>query len=761
MPTVVVKQPDGQLVEHELASEPGSQLTIGRADGNDLVLTAGGVSRKHARLFVEDGKVRIEDLGSANGTFIDAERVNGTADVPPGSQVAIGDYLITVKADPARARPKPAAAAPAKKAPPGPPTRTLSKMPAQSAPPKLGGPAKRPIVRGAPGEGGAAPGAKLSRAGARVPSRRGPQQPEPSEQPDEPQGPRLRGLSALWLNKVYPLAGTVVVGRVPGSGIQLDDDSVSRRHAELEVDGDRVILRDLGSANGTLLNGDPVQGEVALFAGDVVQFGVIEMQLEIPESLSGPSRRGGRPGASGKPNRTLIIGGAVGAAVVLGLLAFLLVGGKPPPPPEQRGVATSLEPGGQLTELLSQCRSYASADMGSPNWAKAEESCNKALDIDPINAEANELIRKIKFEQANFNYFTRAEKNMLRLHVEDALDDYSKIPRESFYYPKVKPKLSEAIAGVMKATGDDCKRYMREGETASALPRCEKYMTYACQNMKREELVPPPGYSIKVSDGRLRRNEWRPRDPMMRLFLKARLAKDPEAPIWECPRIDVAQGGEKGPDPTVAVKESFAKRYPQEKAFQEALFQYWQGHTPDAMVLLQKVRENLRKAEFHRDADEMLRNIAEANALLKTGEAALGVDDPVKASEPFAEALDLDKKLMGDLYENKPSHLRLQIQKEEAESSYTAGKYWADREDFLKACKTWKMGWGFYHGNVTLGKAILFCSNRAQEAFSAAGDCAGLQKALTLAVDGDGVKEKADERGKQLHCPDLAANTAP
>ena len=64
MPTLVIKNPDGTEQEQDFADE----LVVGRAEGNDLILAEGGVSRKHARFFLEGTDVMVEDLGSANGT---------------------------------------------------------------------------------------------------------------------------------------------------------------------------------------------------------------------------------------------------------------------------------------------------------------------------------------------------------------------------------------------------------------------------------------------------------------------------------------------------------------------------------------------------------------------------------------------------------------------------------------------------------------------------------------------------------------------
>ena len=93
MATLVIRYPDGTEQETELAG----QLTIGRADGNDLVLAEGGVTRKHARFFTQGGDVMVEDSGSANGTWVDGEKIEAPTRLGSRAQVVIGDYEISVK----------------------------------------------------------------------------------------------------------------------------------------------------------------------------------------------------------------------------------------------------------------------------------------------------------------------------------------------------------------------------------------------------------------------------------------------------------------------------------------------------------------------------------------------------------------------------------------------------------------------------------------------------------------------------------------
>lgn len=82
------------------------------------------------------------------------------------------------------------------------------------------------------------------------------------------------------------------IGRAPGSMLRLNHFTVSRTHAQLRATGDGWKLRDLGSSNGTWVNGSRVTGSVRVRPGDVVRFGQIGFKLALaqPPSLGPPSR---------------------------------------------------------------------------------------------------------------------------------------------------------------------------------------------------------------------------------------------------------------------------------------------------------------------------------------------------------------------------------------------------------------------------------------------------------------------------------------
>ena len=77
----------------------------------------------------------------------------------------------------------------------------------------------------------------------------------------------------------FALRPVTTVGRHPNCTIVLEEPFVSVEHAELACDDGRWWVRDLGSTNGTFLNGTPVAVATGVRPGDVVQFGRIKLQF--------------------------------------------------------------------------------------------------------------------------------------------------------------------------------------------------------------------------------------------------------------------------------------------------------------------------------------------------------------------------------------------------------------------------------------------------------------------------------------------------
>ncbi|KPI00624.1 FHA domain containing protein [Actinobacteria bacterium OV450] len=77
----------------------------------------------------------------------------------------------------------------------------------------------------------------------------------------------------------HPSARALRIGRDPGNGLRLTDETVSRVHAELGMRDGVWVLTDLGSSNGTTVNGRRVTGSVAVRDGDQIGFGRMNFRL--------------------------------------------------------------------------------------------------------------------------------------------------------------------------------------------------------------------------------------------------------------------------------------------------------------------------------------------------------------------------------------------------------------------------------------------------------------------------------------------------
>ncbi len=75
---------------------------------------------------------------------------------------------------------------------------------------------------------------------------------------------------------------TTTIGRLPGCDIRLDDQSASRLHAEIRRSEAKYLIKDLGSTNGTLLNGVPIE-LAPLRDGDIIAIGKTRLELKLSD----------------------------------------------------------------------------------------------------------------------------------------------------------------------------------------------------------------------------------------------------------------------------------------------------------------------------------------------------------------------------------------------------------------------------------------------------------------------------------------------
>jgi pilus assembly protein CpaF len=90
--TLEEKGGDTEQIEFEK-----NEITIGRLDGNDIVLAKGNVSKYHSKIVAKDGKFIVVDMKSTNGTFVNGKKIAAPMVLKPTDKVYIGDYIINVE----------------------------------------------------------------------------------------------------------------------------------------------------------------------------------------------------------------------------------------------------------------------------------------------------------------------------------------------------------------------------------------------------------------------------------------------------------------------------------------------------------------------------------------------------------------------------------------------------------------------------------------------------------------------------------------
>jgi len=107
--------------------------------------------------------------------------------------------------------------------------------------------------------------------------------------------------------KTFPLEGEVItIGREAGNGIVINDAEVSRKHAQLTFQGGKYVLTDIGSTNGTFVNGQRITGQHVLSPGEVISLGeqinlLFEALVQVDPNATMLSSAAARPAVAPRP----------------------------------------------------------------------------------------------------------------------------------------------------------------------------------------------------------------------------------------------------------------------------------------------------------------------------------------------------------------------------------------------------------------------------------------------------------------------------
>lgn len=269
----------------------GAALVIGRDASADVVVPGNEVSRRHAQIVAtEQGFVLVDT--STNGSFVNGHRIEGSCVLQRADVIRIGadEFRFYAEATPVPSAPAPEPvkaaepAAPAAAPPPAP-------EPQAAAPGEAPTGAQQRLFNTMFGVGGVP-------EGGRPPS--GPV--TPISVVDAPIASLLVRSGSLKGKRLTVRTPVVNIGRADYNDLVIPEPSVSASHAKLQRREGIWVLSDLGSTNGTFVDGERVTEETPLGPGAAIRFGEVTTLFESTDDTTGIQQRVGTRMVQGLPS---------------------------------------------------------------------------------------------------------------------------------------------------------------------------------------------------------------------------------------------------------------------------------------------------------------------------------------------------------------------------------------------------------------------------------------------------------------------------
>lgn len=264
--------------------------------------------------------------------------------------------------------------------------------------------------------------------------------------PPEEQFPVLTIETSAGRSDVELVRDVFVIGRAPDCDVVVPDALVSRRHANLERQGDQWLVIDQQSGNGTKLNGERITKAV-LVHGDVIQVGDASITFSIPgseapvQAASGPKTTmlpassgtavGGMP-ALRSPRRKKFLLIAAALVILIGILGIAKKLTTPPPPPpgptpQEIAARERAELERQAQEQFEQVRRLVREDK----YLEAEPLIREVAEVFPEDRSVQDFLKTVQREAGGMKLLASAREKAAAGEYDEAIAALSRIDPES------------------------------------------------------------------------------------------------------------------------------------------------------------------------------------------------------------------------------------------------------------------------------------------------------------------------------------------
>ena len=258
-------------------------ISVGRGSKNDIVVTDPEVSRRHALIRRDGDTYWIEDQGGASGTLVnDKKYVGERVALSDGDVIVMGstEFTFALVGRDLEAQGDSGAGELSITGM----VEALNQSEGQGADQNSGDSVQREpgeitVMLSELDDQAVAEAAHKDRQASGV------EEPDGPEVASEERAVRaeLRVTGGAAQGTIFEVteAQKSVIGRSASNSIAIEDDEISRRHCEIEFRDGAFWLSDLGSANGTRVNGAPLNEPYALRDGDLIQIGQSELEVRV------------------------------------------------------------------------------------------------------------------------------------------------------------------------------------------------------------------------------------------------------------------------------------------------------------------------------------------------------------------------------------------------------------------------------------------------------------------------------------------------
>ncbi len=480
-------------------------------------------------------------------------------------------------------------------------------------------------------------------------------------------------------------------------------------------------MRDLGSSNGTFVNGERID-EAPLEPGDVLRFGVVELTFTGPGGEL-PARPAARPGGG---EAKWILLGALGLALLVAAVAAIVRTG---PPPEPSISKPPISDDQQALKLLGKCQAYADHESPEYDLERCLAVCSQAHALDETRG-ANRIARRCQRERDNEALLEQASKLIGTGLEEEGLKVLLPVDRDAAVFPKAKAKFDEAVEILVKKNKSLCKGDVHGGffETAWA-ESCRRVLELTCNR--------PEG----------------PDSEALRWFQHAARQVGRGKGEFKCPAGDWSKYqnpiGPKVVDPREAAEAAIRARYPNPKVAELMVGYFRDGSAKKASGAL----KNLRSQSTPRERSQFTELILWLDLIdgkVTTGAGRIAFKQVKEAEAVLKEAFDAEARILPPGIESEIiGNTKADLAKLHADLAKDACA-----KDHLEKCFVEAdRGSQLNPRDTNLLGMLRRMETAANERLNQDRSCESVAYALAITRPGTPVNDKALELGKELGCP--------